>query len=100
MNKQPTDELFDEIMRSLMRESAIDDATVNDLADSPTLWWGVQRQIATQKAEAKAPWPPRIWRRMLLFVTPVAVAAALIVSFFVFRPAENANNTAQINQPV
>src|SRR5205085_5128791 len=89
MNKQPADEMIDQMMRNLIRESAIDDGTVNEIADSPTLWWGVQRQIATQKAEAKAPWPPSILRRVLLFATPVAVAAALIISFFAFKSADN-----------
>src|SRR5437868_7896012 len=100
MNKQPADEMIDQMMRTLVRESTIDDDTVNEIADSPTLWWSVQRQIAVQKAEVKAPWPPSIWRGVLLFAMPLAVAAALIVSFFVFRSAEDVNDTALINQLV
>ena len=94
MNKQISDEQIDQYMRTLLNEAAVDKNAVNEIADSPKLWWGVQRQITTQKADTKSPWPPAIWRRVLLFAAPAAVVAALIISFLVFRPAEVSSDVA------
>lgn len=98
MDKQLSDEQIDQLMRTLLSEAALEEKAVNEIADSPKLWWGVQRQITTQKAETKSPWPPAIWRRVLLFAAPAAVAAALIISFFVLRPDEHDNNAAKTPQ--
>lgn len=49
MNKQFSDEQLDQMMRTMMSDAALDDAAVNEIADSPTMWWAVQRQIAEQK---------------------------------------------------
>ena len=89
MNKQFSDEQLDQMMRTMIADAAIDDAAVNEIADSPTMWWAVQRQIAEQKATAVSPWPPvNILRRLLMIGVPATVAAALLISLFVFRSAD------------
>jgi hypothetical protein len=86
MNKQFSDEQLDQMMRTMMSDASLDDAAVNEIADSPTMWWAVQRQIAEQKAAAVSPWPPvNIIRRLLMIGVPATVAAALIISLFVFH---------------
>ncbi len=88
-------------MRTLVNSAAADEATVNEIADSPTTWWGVQRQINEQKSATLSPWPPvgKVLRWLMVGV-PVAVAAALIISFFVFRPAETGDNIiSSVTQP-
>lgn len=89
MNKQFSDEQLDQMMRTMMSDASLDDAAVNEIADSPAMWWAVQRHIAEQKAVAVSPWPPvNILRRLLMICVPATVAAALIISFFVFRSGE------------
>lgn len=87
MNNQLSDDKFDDVMRSLLNEAAIDDAAVKEIADSPTMWWGVQRRISSERS-TKAPWPPvNAWRRVLMLGLPTAVAAAaIILALFVYRP--------------
>ncbi|MBK7393413.1 MAG: hypothetical protein IPI64_08950 [Chloracidobacterium sp.] len=89
MNKQFSDEQLDQMMRTMMSDASLDDAAVNEIADSPTMWWAVQRQIAEQKATAVSPWPPvSILRRLLMICVPAIVAVALIISLFVFRSGD------------
>lgn len=72
-----------------MSDASLDDAAVNEIADSPTMWWAVQRQIAEQKATAVSPWPPaNILRRLLMIGVPTTVAVALLISLFVFRSGD------------
>ncbi len=97
MNKQFSDEQLDQMMRTMMSDASLDDAAVNEIADSPTMWWAVQRQIAEQKATAVSPWPPvNIIRRLLMIGVPTTVAAALLISLFVFRSGEAINDVAAV----
>lgn len=89
MNKQFSDEQLDQMMRTMISDASLDDAAVNEIADSPTMWWAVQRQIAEQKTTAVSPWPPvNILRRFLMIGVPATVAAALLISLFVFRSGD------------
>ncbi len=88
MKKQLSDEQFDQMMSSLLNDAALDEATVNQVADSPTLWWAVQRQINREKEVCVSPWPPigKFWRWLMLGV-PAAVAAAVLIASFAFQPS-------------
>ena len=88
--KQLSDEQLDGLMRSLINRSAVDDALVSEIADSPAAWWGVQRKINEQKGVTLSPWPPiGNALRWLMVGVPLTAAAVLILSFFVFKPATN-----------
>ncbi|MEQ1924121.1 MAG: hypothetical protein ABL952_16585, partial [Pyrinomonadaceae bacterium] len=94
MNKQFSDEQLDQMMRTMMSDASLDDAAVNEIADSPTMWWSVQRQIAEQKAKAVSPWPPvNIIRRLLMIGVPATVAAAVLISLFVLRSGDLPNGS-------
>ena len=96
MKKQISDEQFDQMMRTVLSDAALNDAAVNDIADSRHMWWAVKRQIAQQKETSATPWPPsNIIRRLLTIGIPTAFAAALLISFFVFRTS-NTVGTAGI----
>ena len=102
MKKQLSDEQLDKLMQTLVNAAAADESMVREVADSPATWWGVQRQINEQKAATLSAWPPigKVLRWLMVGV-PVAAAAALIISLFVFRPAETSNNIASsVTQPV
>lgn len=88
VKKQLSDEQIDALMRTLVNESAADEALLSEIADAPATWWGVQRKLNEQKDVAVSPWPPvNKFMRWLMAGVPVAAAAMLVLSFFVFRQA-------------
>ncbi|MEO6655818.1 MAG: hypothetical protein ABIO36_07010 [Pyrinomonadaceae bacterium] len=102
MKKQLSEKQLDDLMISLINHVSADDSMVNEIADSPTTWWGVQRSISRQKEAARSPWPPvgKLWRWLMIGV-PAFAAAAVLVSFFVLRPSENATQQADYTpQPI
>ena len=75
------DEELDKLMRRIARDAALDDAAADEIADSPALWWSVQREIRNARP-AKAPWPPNLLRKLLMIGGPVA--AALLVGLVLY----------------
>ncbi len=100
MNKQLDEEKFDDLMRSLLKSTAVDDETIEEIAGSPAIWWGVKRQIAEQTSLKTAPWPPanRIFK-WLAFTVPAVAAAVLVMTFVVFRPAGTPEQVAGVVSP-
>ena len=101
MKKQLSDEQLDQMMRNVMNDAALDDAAVDNVADSPTLWWAVQRQINREKDLSKSPWPPvgNFWRWLMLGV-PAGAAAAVLITLFAFQPAPLVDDVAVSVAPV
>ena len=97
MKKQLSDEQFDQLMRTLVTDASLDDSAINEIADSPSLWWSVQREINLQK-DARSPWPPAL-RRWLMFGVP-ALAAFALMSIFVFGPTSEKTEQAGVQQNV
>jgi hypothetical protein len=89
MKRQLTENDIDFLVRKLVNDAAFDDAKVDDIADSPQLWWGVQRKIKADEKPASI-LSASFLRRWLMFGTPLTVAALLIVAFFVSKPTEPA----------
>ncbi len=101
MKKQFTDEQLDQMMRTLISDAALDERTVDRVADSPTLWWAVQRQINRKKEVAVSPWPPvGKWWRWAIFAVPVGVAAIVLVALFAVQPSDGDQNVAIHVDPV
>jgi hypothetical protein len=84
MKDHISDEQVEAKIRELLKRSAADDSLINDIAGSPTLWWNIRRQIDQQAAENVSSWP---WMRWLAFGIPAAAAAAVLISFLVYRTA-------------
>lgn len=92
MRKQLSDEQFDELFKKLMVQASPHDETVEAIADSPSIWWSVQREIAKQRPSA-VPTPLALIRRWFPIAIPVTVAAVLILSFsFLNSTKEIVNN--------
>lgn len=74
---------MDNLMAMMADASAADEDTVRDIADSPQLWWAVQRNIAAQNEAAKTPWPPsNVVSRWLAVGVPSFAVLALAVFYF------------------
>lgn len=80
MRKQLSDEQLDQMMRTLMSDAMVDETELDNIADSPSIWWGVQREIG-QKA---APWPPPTkWWRIFFIGVPSMAAMVLLIAFII-----------------
>lgn len=97
MKKQLSDEQLDQLMRTLVSDATLDDTAIDEIADSPAIWWSVQREINLQK-ELRSPWPP-VLKRWLMIGVP-AFAALALVSIFVFRPTGDSTEQAGMQQNV
>jgi len=96
MKRQISDEQFDSLLRVIVTDASADEKVIDEVVDSPAVWWGVQRQINQQNEAAGALSSfPRLWR-VLAIGLPVA-ATFLVISFFVLRPAGNSVDLA-VNQ--
>lgn len=101
MKKQLSDEQLDTMMRTLMSDAALDDSVVNEIADSPTIWWSAQREINKRKDLSVSPWPPvgKVWRWLAIGV-PVVAVLAIMVGIFVSRPPGGLKDVAGLQQNV
>ena len=87
MNKNFTDGQIDQLLQKMVNDAAFADTKVDEIANSPQLWWGVQRKIkAGEKSASNA--GSGFFRRWLLLGAPLTVAASLLVAYFAFQPAE------------
>jgi hypothetical protein len=85
MNRQISDEELERTLRQLFAETAVDDATIDDIAGSPNIWRQVRRNI-NEAQPAVSPWPPvGKWLRWLAIAVPAAAAVALTVGVVWFR---------------
>ena len=90
MKKQFSDEQLDRVMARLVQS---DEERVDQIADSPQLWWAVQTNIAREKETKLSPWPPiqKFWR-WLAIGAPVAAGLVIAVIWFV--------GSLQVEQPL
>ncbi|MFN0139457.1 MAG: hypothetical protein ACKVQW_05145 [Pyrinomonadaceae bacterium] len=88
MKENFKDDQIDLLLQRIVNDAAFDDARVDEIADSPQLWWGVQRKIKAE-ASAVANTGAGLIRRWLLLGASLSVAALLLAFFFVPRPPEN-----------
>ena len=87
------------MMKTLVPKAAADDALIDEITASPTLWWNIQRSVRDEKAAAHMPWPPvKTFRRWLMIGVPTIAAVAVVTAIFVFRPALSPTETAGLQQ--
>lgn len=77
MSNKFTDEQLDLIAKNLLHDFALDGEKLNEIADSPTTWWKIKREINRQKFEQNNNWLAIWYRQIALF----AAFAVLAVGF-------------------
>lgn len=92
------DQELDKLMQQIARDAAQDDASADEIADSPALWWSVQREIRNA-TPAKKPWPPNFLRLWLMIGTPVAAALLIGLGLYANSLRVSPVQTAQNDQP-
>ena len=99
MKKEITDEQIDQLLRQVFVDAAVNNEEVEAIADSPQLWWAVQREIAARKAPRSMPWPPVAnWLRVIGFAVPVSAAVIIAILTFAFRLTSNVTEQAGLRQ--
>lgn len=86
VNKKLTDEQADQLLKRLVDDASFDDAAVEEIANSPQLWWGVQRTIKADERSASVAGAVS-HKRWLLFAAPLGVAVLSMI-FFSLRAVE------------
>jgi len=89
------DQELERLMRQIAEDASLEDASVNEIADSPALWWSVQREIR-RSAPARSPWPPNVFRRWLMIGTPLAAAVLIGLAVYLGTPPEPTAQLAEV----
>jgi hypothetical protein len=56
MDKKLSDEQLDKIARNLLKDFTLDDAAIDEIAESPKLWWSVRNRIEAEKTRREKSW--------------------------------------------
>lgn len=93
------DQELENIMRQIASDAALDDATANEVADSPALWWSVQRELRAAMP-AEAGWPPNLLRRLLMIIVPVTAALLVGLGLYINNVKRSSSpDTALVSAP-
>ncbi|HEV7700445.1 MAG TPA: hypothetical protein VGO43_09475 [Pyrinomonadaceae bacterium] len=91
------DQQLDNLMRQIANDAALDEASVDEIANSPSLWWSVRREI--RKAPKVAPWPPSILKRFLIVGLPAAAAILIGLGLYLNNAPNKTGDTADVKMP-
>lgn len=92
--KNLSDEKIDQLFKRIVKDSAMSNEAIDEIADSPQLLWNVRRSIAAQNASVKKSWFAALsWR------IPAVASLSLLVCFGVFWSVsfDRSNDVADIN---
>lgn len=83
MNRKLSDQQIDRLAERLLRDFAPDDGELDEIADSPKIWWNVRKAIETQKTEREKRWfaafrPPILAFGALTLVVCFGLAALFL----------------------
>jgi hypothetical protein len=90
MKNQLSDNEIDQIAKSLLQNFAIDESTIEEIADSPKLLWNLKARIATEKSKQKTNWLFGIRWQLAGFATLIVICGIMFGKFFVQSDENNA----------
>jgi hypothetical protein len=99
MDRKLSDEQVDKIAKNLLKDFALDDAALDEIAESPRLWWNVKNRIETEKAQREKSWFTVFRPQILAFgALTILICFGLAILFLNF--ARNSNPTIAEKTPV
>jgi len=99
MDRKLSDEQLDKIAKNLLRDFALDDAALDEIAESPRLWWNVKNQIEEEKARREKSWFAAFLPPILAFgALAILICFGLAVLFL--SSAQNSNLPIAQKSPV
>jgi hypothetical protein len=103
MDRKLSDEQLDRIAKNLLQDFAPDAETLDEIAGSPQIWWGVRNRIETEKAARARGWFAGFRAPVLAFgALAVLICAGLTLLFSSFRNDPNplASEPKSVQNPV
>lgn len=99
MDRKLSDEQIDKIAKNLLQNYASDDARLDEIAESPRLWWNVKSRIEAEKARREK---SRfvIFRPQILAFGALAIVVCFGLAILFFNFAKNSNPAAARQNPV
>lgn len=100
MDRKLSDEQIDRIAKNLLRDFAPDDETLDEIADSPRLWWSVRNAIEAEKDRRRQSFFARFRQPLPAFGALALLAClGLTVLFVSFRKNVNSTVAERIAPP-
>lgn len=90
MDRKLSDEQLERIAENLLRDFAADDETLDEIAESPRLWWNVRNRIETEKARREQSFFA-VWRRQILAFGALAMLLCFAFAALFLNFTENPN---------
>ena len=56
MDRKLSDEQLDKIAKNLLNDFSLDEETLDEIAESPKLWWNVRNRIEAEKTRREKSW--------------------------------------------
>ncbi len=101
MSEHLTHKQLDQIAKNLLRDFSLDAETINEIAESPKLWWSLRNKIATEKSQRQKQWFFGIhWRSLAFSAATLALCIGVLgLVFFVNqdKPTVEPENNAVKN---
>ncbi len=93
MDRKLSDEQLDRIAKDLLSDFALDDEPLDEIAESPRLWWSVRNHLEAERARREKSW-------LAAFRWPIPVFGALAIVLCFGLTALFLNSKNDSNQPV
>ena len=93
MDRKLSDEQIDRIAETLLKDFAADKAAVDEIAESPRLWWNVRKGIEAEKARREKSW-------FAALRSPVWAFGALAIIVCLGSAVLFLNSAKNVNLPV
>lgn len=95
MKKNLSDEKLDQILQKIVKDSLLDDEMIDEIADSPRLWWNVQSRIKSEKENRNKGWiPPWLNWQTVGFACVISVFCGVL---FWYENLGEVNFRAEVN---
>ncbi len=90
MDRKLSDEQIDKIAKNLLKDFALDDETLGEIAESPKLWWNVQNTIEAEKTRREKSWF-FAFRPQILAFGALAIVACFGLAALFLNSKDNSN---------
>lgn len=99
MDRKFSDEQIDELAKHLLKDFALEDEKLDEIAESPKLWWDVRSRIEAEKQRREKSWLAAFRPQILAFgALAILIGFGLTVLFLNF--AKNSNPPIAEQNPV
>ena len=99
MNRKISDEQLDKLAKKLLKDFALDEETLDEIAESPKLWWNVRNQIEAEKTRRERSWF-FAFRPQILAFGALAIVACFGLTALFLNFKSDPDSTAAKQNPV